>query len=229
MPRPFDPHKEPPRDVSRVADSFVDAERDLATKRSYLERFPGATNVLDVGCGQGRFLDTLRERGLEGLGLDASAEACAACASRGHVVVHGDAIVLLKRLHEERRRFSAVLLAHVVEHGDGASAFELVASCARVLQPGGRLLVATPNAKNLIVLEEVFWLDPSHVRPYPRALLERMGRAAGLDVVASYDDPTTVPRRSMWRSLVARLRSWISGADRSAPMDSVVVFEKPRG
>ena len=228
MPRPFDPHKETPRDLSRIADVFVDTASDLATKRSYLAQFPAATNVLDVGCGQGRFLDVLRERGIEGLGLDASSDAVAACVARGHVAVHGDALVLLKRLHEERRKFSGVLLAHVVEHCDGAAAMEMVAACARVLAPGGRLLVATPNVRNRIVLEEVFWLDPTHVRPYPRALLEQIGREAGLEVVASYDDPTTLPRRSSWRRLVARLRSWISGADRSAPMDAVVVFEKSK-
>ena len=228
MPRPFDPHKDTPRDLARIADPFVDAASDLATKRSYLAHFPAATNVLDVGCGQGRFLDLLKERGIEGLGLDASADAVAACVARGHVAVHGDASVLLKRLYEERRKFSGALLAHVVEHCDGAAAMALIAACARVLEPGGRLLIATPNVRNLIVLEEVFWLDPTHVRPYPRALLERMGREAGLDVMASYDDPTTLPRRSSWRRIVARLRSWISGADRSAPMDAVVVFEKPK-
>jgi SAM-dependent methyltransferase len=104
----------------------------------------------------------------------------------------------------------------------------LIAACARVLEPGGRLLIATPNACNLIVLEETFWLDPTHVRPYPRALLERMGSAEGLHVVASYDDPTTSPRRPFLRRAIAQLRSWLSGADRSGPMDSVVVFEKPR-
>jgi hypothetical protein len=30
------------------------------------------------------------------------------------------------------------------------------------------------------------------------------------------------------RRALAQLRSWLSGADRSGPMDSVVVFEKPR-
>ena len=91
---------------------------------------------------------------------------------------------------------------------------------------GGRLLVVTPNSRNLIVLSEVFWLDPTHVRPYPRALVERLGRAAGFTTVASYDDPASVPHRGFVRRWLAALRSRLSGADRSAPMDSVVVFDK---
>ena len=228
MPRPFDLQKETARDLSRVADAFVDADADLATKRGYLARLGAPATVLDVGCGQGRFLDVLAERGIEGLGLDASSDAVAACVARGLTVLQGDGLVLLRRLHEDRRKFAGVVLAHVVEHFDGATVAEWIAACARVVMPGGRLLVATPNSRSLIVLEEVFWLDPTHVRPYPRALLEKLGRDAGLQVVASYDDSTTVPRRSLLRRVLARLRSLLSGADRSAPLDSVVVFEKPK-
>lgn len=228
MPRPFEPSKEPHRDLSRFGDTFIDEAQDLATKRGYLTHVPAGARALDVGCGQGRFLDLLKARGIEALGIDASAEACSQCSARGHATLHGDAIVLLKRLHEERRRFSFLLLAHVIEHCDGDLAQDLIASCARVLEPQGRLLVATPNVRNLIVLEETFWLDPTHVRPYPRALLERMGKAEGLSVHASYDDRATTPKRSFARRMLAQLRSWWSGADRSGPMDSVVVFEKPR-
>ena len=89
-----------------------------------------------------------------------------------------------------------------------------------------RVAVGTGDPRNLIVLEQLFWLDPTHVRPYPRPLLERLGRAAALQVVDSYDDPATVPKRSLPRRWLARLRSLCSGADRSSPLDSVVVFER---
>jgi hypothetical protein len=31
-------------------------------------------------------------------------------------------------------------------------------------------------------MSEVFWLDPTHVRPYPKALLEKMLSAIGFEI-----------------------------------------------
>ena len=214
-------------DLARVGDAFVVDARDRTVKRGYLRHLVGASRVLDVGCGAGRFLDILKAAGIDCLGIDQSQAACAQCARLEHRVLHGDALVLLRRLHEERERFEGALLAHVVEHLPAASVLELFAAIGRVLTPGGKLVVVTPNVRNLIVLQEVFWLDPTHVRPYPRALLAQIGMAAGLHAVASYDDPATVPVRSPLRRAIASLRSVLSGADRSAPMDAVVVFTAP--
>ena len=226
MVHPFDPARPADVDLRRIAGTFVDAAQDRAIKRGYLRHFAGARRVLDIGCGEGAFLDLLRDAGVPALGLDGSHAATAACAARGHRVVTGDAVVLLRRLHEEREQFDGALLAHVVEHLPAAGVVDLLAAAARVLAPAGRLLVATPNARNLIVLTELFWLDPTHVRPYPRPLLERLGAAVGLRTVASYDDAATVPRRSPGRRLLARARSLLSGADRSSALDAVVVFER---
>jgi len=52
---------------------------------------PGS-RVLDVGCGEGDLLDLLtREKGVEGRGLEISAEGVSACLARGLAVVQGDA------------------------------------------------------------------------------------------------------------------------------------------
>jgi methionine biosynthesis protein MetW len=51
---------------------------------------PGA-RVLDVGCGEGELLELLaREKGVEGQGLEISADGVAACLARGLSVVQGD-------------------------------------------------------------------------------------------------------------------------------------------
>ncbi len=52
---------------------------------------PGA-RVLDVGCGEGALLDLLRQhKGVDGRGIEISAEGVAACLARGLAVMQGDA------------------------------------------------------------------------------------------------------------------------------------------
>jgi hypothetical protein len=43
-------------------------------------------------------------------------------------------------------------------------------------------LLVTPNPADLTIMSEIFWLDPTHVRPYPTPLLEKMLRAIGFEI-----------------------------------------------
>ena len=60
--------------------------------REILRLTPAGARVLDVGCGEGDLLDLLtRERGVDGQGLEISADGVSACLARGLAVVQGDA------------------------------------------------------------------------------------------------------------------------------------------
>lgn len=212
-----------PIDLATLAQGFVDPQQDRAVKRGYLRWFAGAARVLDLGCGHGAFLAVARAAGLDAIGCDASPAAIAACRAAGFTAEVGDAEAVLRR---GEHGADAMLCAHVVEHLPPAQVASLLAAIAAALAPGRHAVVVTPNVRNLIVLQETFWLDPTHLRPYPRPLLERLGRAAGLEVAASYDDASTRPRRAGIKRLLAWLRSRASGAERSSAMDAVVVFTK---
>ncbi|MFT7536660.1 MAG: SAM-dependent methyltransferase [Hyphomicrobiaceae bacterium] len=217
------PMPSPAAALTALARLGVDAAADRRTKQGYLRWLPAAGAVLDVGCGAGAFLDVAKAASLMPVGIDLDVKLAR---QRGHDVHEGDAIAVLGELTQRGKVFAGAVLAHVIEHVDGEGAITLLRAIAAVLPPGAPLVLVTPNSRNYIVLSELFWLDPTHVRPYPRRLLERIGEACGFDMVASYDDPSTRPYRSWPRALVARLRSLLSGVDKSGALDAVVVLRR---
>lgn len=69
----------------------------------------------------------------------------------------------------------AILSFHLIEHLPSAS--HLLAECARVLQPGGKLFLVTPDWRKQY---RTFWRDPTHLRPYDKEAIARLMRMHGL-------------------------------------------------
>ena len=60
--------------------------------RAYVADFAGCTDVLDIGCGRGEFLDLLREAGIPARGVDLNDEMVAICRDRGLDATTNDAL-----------------------------------------------------------------------------------------------------------------------------------------
>ncbi|MGE0141932.1 MAG: class I SAM-dependent methyltransferase [Planctomycetota bacterium] len=209
--------------LRRIAASFTDVASDREIKRGYLQWLRGSSSVLDVGCGEGRLLDVLREAGIECEGVDRDADAVNVARDRGHRVLSGDAIAALGAMAKTSRRFGAVAMVHWIEHVTPDAALHALNSARSLLEPGGLLLLVTPDPRNQLVIEETFWCDPTHVRPYPRALLVAMCREVGFRVEHADVDPRSRARRGVAGQLLAALRSFVGGGNRHRGMDSVVV------
>lgn len=217
------------RILDQMTYRFAGEQHVAGIQRHYVRFFSeiGARSVLDLACGRGIFLDLLREVGIQGAGVDQNKRAVEECRSRGFEQVElGDLFAYLQRELVADARHDGVFCSHLVEHLTGQRAAELVSSCAALLAPGGRLVIVTPNVANLKVWTKVFWLDPTHERPYPRAILEAMMEEAGLTIGPSFDDPRTRPHyrgRDPLGILPDLLRFGLSAF---AGMDSVVVGER---
>lgn len=143
--------------------------------------------VVDVGCGAGPGLRYLAARGAAALGLDHSRYALRAAlqlSADSWVVLNDSASGLPCRTAGA----DVVLMSELVEHI--ADVRPLLDECRRILKPGGRVIVTTPNLwdirRVLAPLAGRPWsgdTDPTHVNLYtPTRLAADLRRAGFADV-----------------------------------------------
>jgi SAM-dependent methyltransferase len=102
--------------------------------RWLLDRCTGPT--LDLGCGPGRLVVALADRGVAALGVDVSVQAVARCLERGAAVLHRDAFARLPR----EGRWQHVVLADG-NIGIGGDPVALLRRCRALLAEGGSVLL----------------------------------------------------------------------------------------
>src|SRR5205085_6191498 len=142
-----------------------------------LLQMAGRPMALDLGCGRGEWLELLGESGFDARGVDLDEGMLAACVERGLNAQHGDALAALRETPSDS--LALVSSFHLVEHLPFGLVQDLITEALRVLQPGGLLIMETPNPENLTVGATSFYLDPSHLHPLPPGLLGFAAEHAG--------------------------------------------------
>ncbi|MCJ7472611.1 MAG: class I SAM-dependent methyltransferase [Actinobacteria bacterium] len=137
--------------------------------------------ILDIGCGRGEWLELLKEAGLHAKGLDFNGIMIKTCKDRGLDVVQDEALSFLKNLPDHN--LGAVTGFHLIEHCRFEFLIKLLDEILRVLKPGGLVILETPNPGNVIVGSCSFYLDPSHIKPLPGALIKLVLESLGFNKV----------------------------------------------
>ncbi len=145
--------------------------------RCYAERFESGTTVVDIGCGRGEFLELLRERRIEGVGVDPDAGMVEDVRAKGLQAVQSDGLTYLQN---HPLSCEGIFIAHVAEHLPSEHLASLIQAAGQALNPGGRLTLVTPNPQNLLMQLHDFWIDLQHVRFYSPHSLHLLFRSAGL-------------------------------------------------
>lgn len=131
-----------------------------------VDRVGGGT-ALDVGCGAGQFLVELAERGLDVAGVDlAEGMVEAASARLSTLGLDGDVRVAnVERLPFPDGRFDLVTALGLVEYLPDPTV--ALREFARVLAPGGHLVVTAPNPVRLSFLCDPLRVVQARLRPPP--------------------------------------------------------------
>ena len=98
--------------------------------------------LVDVGCGSGELIERLGALGWETEGVDFDESAIRVARARG-LTAH---VGTLQSQKYAEASFDAITMSHVIEHVHHP--LELLRECHRILKPGGRLVIATPNSES---------------------------------------------------------------------------------
>lgn len=172
---------------------FEDAFRGSAEAisgrlRTYLPKFEGLDDVLDVGCGRGEFLELLRDRGIAARGLDLNDAMVEHARARGLDVVKADALGYLQGIPD--RSLGGLFAAQVVEHLEPGYLMALLETAGQKLRPGAVIVLETINPACWVAFFESYIRDLTHVRPLHPETLQYLLRVSGFhDVTIEFTSP----------------------------------------
>jgi SAM-dependent methyltransferase len=163
-------------------DRFRGSEDDIRARLvDYVPYFAGLSNVLDVGCGRGEFLDLLREKGIAAKGLDLNAEMVEVCTSRGLDATTADARSYLQGVPDES--LGGLIAVQVIEHLDPGYLTQVLGLAFDKVRPGGRIVLETINPACWVAFFESFIRDLTHVKPIHPDTLQYLLQASGFSNV----------------------------------------------
>jgi 2-polyprenyl-3-methyl-5-hydroxy-6-metoxy-1,4-benzoquinol methylase len=179
------------------------------------------SGILDIGCGRGELLEVLRDAGLAAKGIELNRIQVARCQALALDVIETEALAHLRSLPAES--LNAVTALHFAEHLPFESLVSFLDEVARVLRPGGLVILETPNPENLLVGSCNFYLDPTHRNPIPIATMELLVQARGFVKSKTMRlHPVADAKIEVKDQLTSHLNHYLYG-----PMNYAVVARKP--
>jgi len=140
-------------------------------------------HLLEIGCGSGKLLTRMKKMGWQVEGVDFDASAVENARSKGLQVQRGT----VEGQAYPNDHFDVIFMSHLIEHvHDPAS---LLCEARRILKPGGRLILITPNSESFghAVFHEA-WRGlevPRHLHIFTMRALRNLAEKAGFTVTHS--------------------------------------------
>ncbi|MDD5678981.1 MAG: class I SAM-dependent methyltransferase [Kiritimatiellae bacterium] len=154
--------------------------------RSFMPLLPEEGAVLDIGCGDPCFLEALRRMGSRKLqlwGNDINPAVLAHLETAGFKAAEGR----FEEINLPAGSFNVIFMRNIIEHV--ANPMDMLAKAFRLLRPGGKLIVLTPNTDCLSArfFKNSYWFEyhiPRHWTLFDPISFSRAARECGFKVTA---------------------------------------------
>jgi 2-polyprenyl-3-methyl-5-hydroxy-6-metoxy-1,4-benzoquinol methylase len=163
-------------------DRFRGSSPEISRRiEEYLPILERASDVVDVGCGRGELLASLRGRGVTARGIDTNMAMVDLCRSQQLDVEQADALSFLQR--QADGSLGAVTAIQVVEHFDPAYLVRFLDAAFHKMKPGAPLVLETINPACWMAFFETYIRDLTHQRPLHPDTLRYLVEASGFSSV----------------------------------------------
>jgi SAM-dependent methyltransferase len=137
--------------------------------------------ILDVGCGFGLLVYSLRELGCDVCGIDIEDGQVAVARSQGLPCEQVDEEAQPSYFSAHRARYSVITLFDVLEHVPTSKQIYFLEMLRHSLIPDGRLILQVPNASSPIAAH-MRYIDSTHTSSFTVDSLRFVLRSAGFHV-----------------------------------------------
>lgn len=161
----------------------------------YLRHLPGRHGrLLDIGCGNGGFLQRARWVGWSVVGVEPDVNAAKVASEATGAEIHASISAITAE------RFDVITMSHVIEHLH--QPVDMLQQCHQLLRPGGRIWIATPNIAGL---GRRLYGEAWQALEVPRHLVMPTVKALSAMLTAAGFDEVRFMRRG--RGAIKRLRA----------------------
>jgi len=162
-------------------------ENILQHQMNFIGYFENCTNVLDIGCGRGEFLELAKQKGINARGIDVDEDMINFCKSKGLNAELKDAIKTLEEIKD--KSLDGIFISQVVEHLSPRYLINMLSLCNKKLKYGFYIIIETVNPLSLFSLAN-FYIDLSHVKPvHPETLKFLVNTAGFRDIETKFLSP----------------------------------------